>query len=113
MSTVTLTPDLALVLAGRLHAELAAAAEQIATEARAMARREAYDPADTGTHYADEITAEVVETPAGPHGRVAAHKFTSGWIEFGTHPGGGATFVPPKAILRRAAEAAGFRTVVS
>lgn len=84
-------------------------ANAIAEDARTLAAAEAYE---TGA-YERGIRAERLTTgqqvaksaPVNvPVIQVGAHDFKSHWIEYGyTHEGG--EFVPPRAILRRAAEA--------
>jgi hypothetical protein len=74
-------------------------AEQVAAQARALARREAYQ---TGAYARSIEPASGIE-PGGAVGCVNASDFKAGWIEFGTKR------QPARAILRRAAEADGYR----
>lgn len=69
----------------------------IALDAKSLARTEAYLSGD----YYRSIDSGAAVRDGRPIGRVAAGDFKAGWIEFGTRR------QPPKAILRRAAEAAG------
>lgn len=71
-------------------------AEAGAEEARRIA------PVDTG-EYQESIVAEAGVEGATARGRVNAHKFTAGWIEFGT------SRMAAQAVLRRGAEAAGLK----
>lgn len=72
-------------------------ARGIALDAKSLARVEAYASGD----YYRSIEAGAGVRDGRAVGRVSAGDFKAGWIEFGTRR------QPPKAILRRAAEAAG------
>lgn len=79
-------------------------AGKIADEAKALAAREFHDTGD----YMNGIGARKTVLPGGTiSGQVLASDWKSHWAEFGWTDEGG-THHPPKAILRRGAEAAGF-----
>ena len=75
-----------------------AVAREIVQEAVAFA------PQRTGD-YARGLVAR--ETPTGAE--VVATDFTSRWVEYGFHPGGGATYVPGRHVLTNAVDRAGYR----
>lgn len=60
---------------------------------------------DTEPHYKDMIEAQVRLIAGRFVGRVAAHKYTSHWLEFGT------VKMRPRAPLRRGVEMTGLRVV--
>lgn len=78
---------------------LAAQAEQVAEQARQITGREAHQGGD----YQRSIEPASGIEQGGAVGRVNASDFKAGWVEFGTKR------QPAKAILRRAAEAEGYR----
>ena len=78
---------------------LADRAAEVAEQARALARREAYQTGD----YERSIESDSGIEPSGAVGRVNARDFKAGWIELGTRR------QPARAILRRAVEATGYR----
>jgi hypothetical protein len=78
---------------------LGSRAAEVAEQARQLAGREAYRSGD----YQRSIEPVSGIEPGGAVGRVNASDFKAGWVEFGTKR------QPAKAILRRAAEAEGYR----
>jgi hypothetical protein len=78
---------------------LASRAAEVAEQARQLAGREAYQSGD----YQRSIEPASGTEAGGAVGRVNASDFKAGWIEFGTRR------QPARAILRRAAEAEGYR----
>lgn len=102
------TPGLAKTLSGTpemMHACLDVA-EKVVEKAQAMALTEAYR---TGA-YMNGIIAAVGEGETGPVAQVQGTDYKSRWLEFG-FVSQGVTHAP-KAIIRRAAEALGYSTVV-
>lgn len=93
-------PRAAALLAAtpEMVAAMKSRAEAAAEESRAIA------PVVTG-EYREGIVAEagLDGTPPVAKGRINAHKFTSGWIEFGT------SRMAAQAVLRRGAEASGLK----
>jgi hypothetical protein len=78
---------------------LGSRAAEVAEQARQLAGREAYQSGD----YQRSIQSASGIEPGGAVGRVNAGDDKAGWIEFGTKR------QPARAILRRAAEAVGYR----
>jgi hypothetical protein len=109
MAVVRVNPQLEAELTGHLDEfgplsrTLGEYAEEIALEAKWIARREFYR---TG-HYLDSIDWEVDEDEHGQVvGRVYATDFKAHWAEFGT------VHMPARHILARAAQRVGFRVFV-
>lgn len=88
-----------LASASEMEATLRSRAEDIAREARRIARSEAYD---SGAYH-DGIKATSGVERRQAIGRVNANDWKSHFIEFGT------SSQPTKAVLRRAAEVGGLR----
>lgn len=87
-----------------VKAALVKGAEHIVDEAKQLARREFYQTGD----YERGIKAAPVSLPDGTlAGQVQATDWKSHWAEFGWTDEGGRHH-PPRAILLRGAEAAGF-----
>lgn len=99
---VTLTVNLDRKVANTrgVRRELQAKVDRAADESRQIARSEAYDTGD----YHDSISGDVEDTRDGPRGTVTAADWKAGLIEYGYMRAG--RFYPPKAILRRGADAA-------
>jgi hypothetical protein len=87
-----------------IRTALMSGADEILTEAQSLARNEFYE---TGAYLAG-LRVKPVTLPGGVlSGQVQSTDYKSHWAEFGWTDHNGVHH-PPKAILRRAAEAAGF-----
>ena len=108
MPTVRLNPALVTEVEGspEMLAACLGVAHKVVAEAQDIARREAYR---TGA-YSRGITAAIGENEHGPVAQVQGRDYKSRWIEFGFTSQG--VVHAPKAIIRRAAEALGYKTVV-
>lgn len=73
-------------------------AEEIAQVAQSIA------PVGRTGDYQRSIVGRLTEKGA----EVVATDYKAHWIEFGVHPGGGATFVPGRHVLTNAADQAGY-----
>lgn len=63
--------------------DLAEVVDDLAADAAALARGEAYGQGEHG-HYADQISGRTDEDRGQVVGYIEARKFTSGWLEYGT-----------------------------
>ena len=81
--------------------DLQRAADDLANDARTLARLRAFG--EGPRHYADSIEGRAGMVGGEAVGRVVATKYTAHWLESGTR------FMAPRRILRTAARRSGYR----